>query len=86
MKEKIQNKVALNKKHSFIYFIVIIILGLLVYSNSFQNGFLSLDDASKVTDNPLIASIGITNIIKIFSSFVFHAYMPLAIFSYAIDN
>ena len=85
MKEKKQNKVALNKKNSFIYFIVIILLGLIVYSNSFQNGFLSLDDASKVTDNPLIAGIGITNIIKIFSSFVFHAYMPLAIFSYAID-
>jgi len=75
----------INKKHSFIYFIVIILLGLLVYSNSFRNGFLSLDDASKASENPLIMSIGIHNIMKIFSSFVFHTYMPLAIFSFAID-
>ncbi len=75
----------IKQNSSFVYISIIILLTLIVYSNSFKNGFVLLDDDAKVIGNPLITNLGFSNIIKYFFTFVFHTYMPLTILSYAID-
>jgi tetratricopeptide (TPR) repeat protein len=74
------------KKNSVVLSILlIIILTLAAYSNSIKNGFVMLDDNVKVTENTMILSLNFSHILKYFSNFVFHTYMPLTILSYAID-
>jgi tetratricopeptide (TPR) repeat protein len=62
----------------------IVILTLIVYWDSFKNGFTILDDNILITDNKDIQNLSLSGILKIFSSFYEHAYDPLRILSYSL--
>ncbi len=72
------------QRHNFVI-AFILILTFLVYSPALFHQFLNLDDPGRITNNPLIRSLSPENIFSIFTSVVEKAYMPLTIFSFALE-
>lgn len=64
---------------------IILILTSLFFSSSLKNSFVNIDDDFYVINNPVIKSISIDNIKKIFVSFFMSNYQPLTILSYSLD-
>ncbi len=63
---------------------IILILTVIVYSNSINNGFLNWDDDRYVTGNPYLL-LSWHNIKYFFSHFYFVMYIPLSMVSYMFD-
>jgi hypothetical protein len=57
----------------------------LLYSRTLQNGILSWDDRTHITDNKDIQSLSVNNIKAIFTSYYVRMYHPLVTLSYAIE-
>jgi len=66
-----------------IFFILIITC--VTFYPCLKNDFTNWDDLKYLTDNPAVRSLSITNLERIFTSFVFGNYHPLTILSYAIE-
>ncbi len=60
-------------------------LALVVYSRALANGFIAFDDPDVVVHNPYIRELSGANALRWFTRPVQYMYMPLALFSYAID-
>lgn len=73
-----------SQRHNFVI-VFILVLTFLVYSPALFHQFLNLDDPGRITNNPLIRSLSPENIFSIFTSVVEKAYMPLTIFSFALE-
>lgn len=63
----------------------ILLLTVLIYSNSINNGFIGFDDPECVIDNILIRQITCANIVQYFTIVLQFMYAPLVLISYAID-
>lgn len=64
---------------------IVLFLTFLVYSPALFFQFVSMDDPERILNNPLIRSLSPGNIGKIFTSIVYDTYMPLTLFSYALE-
>jgi hypothetical protein len=58
---------------------------LLVYLRSISAGFINLDDPFYITNNPLIRSLDVASLIRIFTEAHLGAWLPLTYLSFAID-
>ncbi len=65
--------------------LAILLLTVLIYSNSLGNDFINFDDPESVTKNPFIRQINIDHLIHYFTNPVQFMYMPMAMISYAVD-
>ncbi len=73
------------KKIRILYLSLLFIpVGIVVYFNSFGNGFV-FDDSFYVTENPLIKNPSLSGIKDIFTEFYRWDYLPLTIFSLWVD-
>lgn len=63
----------------------ILLLTGLVYSNSLTSGFIAFDDPVVVSNNPYIRQISLANLARWLTQPVQYMYMPLALFTFAID-
>lgn len=63
----------------------ILLLTVLIYSNSLQNGFVYYDDPESVVNNLYIRQINLENLVQYFTTPVQYMYMPLAMISWAVD-
>jgi protein O-mannosyl-transferase len=61
-------------------------LNLLLYHGTFDLGFLSVDDADYVQNNPFIDNFGAANLKRICTAPYAANYAPLNLFSYAVDG
>jgi protein O-mannosyl-transferase len=74
------------KQRSLPYLLPILLLTVLVFSNSLKNDFIpELDDDIYVTENPMIRDLSVSGLKNIFSSFVAGNYHPLTMLSLALD-
>jgi hypothetical protein len=65
--------------------IFIIVMTLLAYWPAFFNGFTNWDDQYLVTWNPLVTELSWDSVRDMFTSFSVNHYLPLTLFSYAIE-
>lgn len=65
---------------------ILISLTVLVFYPSLSFELLNWDDDWTITNNPLIRSLSVDNIIEIFSSTVIGNYQPITYFTFAIDH
>ena len=63
----------------------ILLLTVLIYSNSLGNDFINFDDPESVIKNPFIRQISLDNLVHFFTTPVQFMYMPMALISYALD-
>jgi tetratricopeptide (TPR) repeat protein len=63
----------------------IVLLTILIYSNSIGNGFVDFDDTENVVDNVSIREFNLRNITHYFTTPLQFMYTPLVFVSYAID-
>jgi len=63
----------------------ILLLTVLIYANSLQNGFVYHDDPESVVNNPFIRQINLENLVQYFTTPIQYMYMPLAMISWAVD-
>lgn len=75
----------MKKKNEYVYLIIILLLTVIVYSNSIHNQFLNWDDDLSVVNNPHIQSLDGSHIINIFSHSYNGMYQPLVMISFAIN-
>ena len=82
--------VKVNRKYStqrlFIYLGIIVLLTILVFSNSIRHEFLTWDDNLLVPENPDIKGISLQYLKTIFTSYYIGMYQPLTTYSYALIN
>src|SRR6185369_10372898 len=72
------------KKNSIaITFILILIF--LIYAPALRHEFINLDDPAHITENSQIRSLSPENITHIFTSLVQRTYIPLTMFSFAVE-
>ncbi len=69
----------------WLHLALLAVVTVLAYSNVFNAGFISWDDAEYVLQNPDVQSLSAENMSKWFSSFYIGNYHPLTMLSYAID-
>jgi len=69
----------------YIPLIIILMVTALIYSKTLQNGFLTWDDHTHITNNPDIQSLSLHNIKTIFTSYYVSMYHPLVTLSFAIE-
>ncbi|HNQ13161.1 MAG TPA: tetratricopeptide repeat protein [Bacteroidia bacterium] len=72
-------------KELYLWLAGILLLTIIAFSSSINNGFTNWDDPKYLTENPLIRSLSSDNIHKIFTEAYFGNYQPLHILSYAIE-
>ncbi len=63
----------------------ILAVTLICYIPNFKNGFVYWDDNIYILNNPYIYSLGIRNLMNIFSTYFMANYHPLTMLSYAIE-
>jgi tetratricopeptide (TPR) repeat protein len=70
-----------------LYCFVIAFITVIAFLPALGNGFTNWDDDVYVTDNPLIHSLSIPSLLRIFSpgSFVFGNYQPITMVTYALN-
>ena len=74
------------KKYLNIWILLgIILLTILIYSNSIGNGYIDFDDPENVVDNISIRELNLRNITHYFTTSLQFMYTPLVYVSYAID-
>jgi protein O-mannosyl-transferase len=69
----------------YIPLIIILIFTALVYARTLQNGILTWDDDTHITNNPDIRSLSLHNIKTIFTSYYIRMYHPLVTLSFAAE-
>lgn len=65
--------------------IIILMVTALIYERTLQNGFLTWDDHTHITNNPDIRSLSMQNIKAIFTSYYIGMYHPLVTLSFAVE-
>jgi hypothetical protein len=74
------------QKRTYWYWLVgTMLLTGLIFSNTLKNAFVNWDDQLYIYENPLIMSLSLENIYKIFTSFYASNYHPLVALSNAIE-
>ncbi len=73
------------KQRNFWILLAILVLTILIYSNSVNNGFIYFDDPELVIDNVTIRQISVENLVHYFTTPVQFTYLPMGLISYAID-
>ncbi|NOX45460.1 MAG: hypothetical protein GXO89_00600, partial [Chlorobi bacterium] len=80
------SKSAKNNRNVFLSLLLILVATFFAFSPVFQNDFLKTwDDNRYIIDNPLIQSLGFSNIAQMFSMVYDGHYHPLTLLSLAID-
>lgn len=64
---------------------MILLLAIIIYSNSIQNGFIQFDDPEIIYNNPTIRQITWPNLVQYFSTAPEFTFSPLVFISFAID-
>jgi protein O-mannosyl-transferase len=62
----------------------IIILTIIIYSDSLKNEFTNFDDDNIITNNKNIQDLSISGIVKMFSSYYVNTYLPLTILIWSL--
>ncbi len=73
------------KKYSIIIISLVIIITFFTLYPCLENGFTNWDDDVYIIENTSIRTLSFQNIGQFFSSFYYGAYIPITIFSYAVD-
>ncbi len=73
------------RRRIFISIFCVLIVAAIVFSPCLHNDFTNWDDIGLVTENETIRELSWRSIKEIFSSYSLGAYVPLTIFSYAIE-
>ena len=86
-KNPVQKKTVAEKKGftQWGWLAVILALTCIVFIPSLNNALTNWDDSTYLDENPLIRSLSMANIKRIFSEVYFGNYQPLHIFSYAVE-
>jgi protein O-mannosyl-transferase len=74
-----------NKYLNYLILSCIIIITLIIYSNSIKNDFTNWDDNVFVTDNPDIRELSLENIRNMFTHTYEYMYVPVSVFTFAIE-
>ncbi len=74
-----------SNKKKYIFLSFILLLTVLIYSNSFRNQFVNYDDDDYINRNDNIKTLTSKNISKIFTTYYFSNYHPITTLSYAVD-
>ena len=74
----------MKKQTKYIYLSIIILLTIITFSNSFNNGFVSFDDIAYITTNNFLKDISFNGIKSVFSNFIIGNYHPFTILNYAV--
>lgn len=64
---------------------LILVLTFLIYAPALRHEFINLDDGKHITENPQIRSLSPESLKRIFTSTVQRTYIPLTIFSFALE-
>lgn len=78
-------KTPINRLHIGALVAVILLITIIVYSNSLNNDFVQWDDYKYVSDNEDIRQLNNQSIIRYFTTYYLKMYQPLAMISYAFD-
>jgi len=73
------------KRKTVILIFLTLILTIIAFLPSFENGFTNWDDNELVTSNTIIMDLSWHNIKTIFTTFYLSAYIPLTILSYSLE-
>ena len=76
-----------NTTDKYIHYLIlsgIILLTLIIYSGSFQNGLTNWDDNATITNNKDIQNLSVPGIVKIFSSISSNVYQPLMVLTFSL--
>lgn len=73
------------KKKTIFFLALILMLAVIVFSNSLSNGFTNWDDDRNVYENPYIRNITTQNLAVYFTKPLLSMYTPLIYLSYAMD-
>jgi protein O-mannosyl-transferase len=68
-----------------VYPLIIIIVTILIYSNSIKNGFVNWDDDISVIDNSDLVSFNMNNLFKMFSNSYNGMYQPAVMITFVIN-
>ncbi|MDD3877439.1 MAG: tetratricopeptide repeat protein [Bacteroidales bacterium] len=63
----------------------ILLLTIVVFSNIIYNNFIYYDDDVYVLENSIIKDFSVKGIITIFTSFYYYGYIPITLFTYALE-
>lgn len=75
----------LDKKRAALFLAVILMVTVLVYAPTFQNGFTNWDDDKNVYENKYIPELSLTNLKVYFTKPLIGMYTPLVYLSFALD-
>ncbi len=83
--EKAAIKTPKDKLYIGVLAAVILLITIIVYSNSLNNGFVQWDDYKYVSDNEDIKHLNNQSIFRYFTTYYLKMYQPLTMISYALD-
>lgn len=75
----------LTRNWHFLIIAVIILLAILIYSNSIHNGFVQFDDPENIYENTHIQQINWENLKYFFTTSIQFTYSPLVFLSFAVE-
>lgn len=85
----VSQKAAVNTQKNGLYIGVlvaaILVITIIVYSNSLNNGFVQWDDYTYVRDNDDIKQLNSQSILRYFTTYYIKMYQPVTMISYALD-
>lgn len=68
-----------------IVLVLVLAITFCVFSYTLHNGLLNWDDGAHLWGNPLVRSLSLENIVRIFTTDTARNYIPLTIFSFAVE-
>ena len=63
----------------------IVVITIVVFSNSFKNEFVQWDDPKYIMENPHITELSKDNVARYFSTFTDSNYLPLVLLTFSIE-
>ncbi len=80
------NNLIKNLKKEHLILAAILIITIIAFSPTFENGFTNWDDGKQVTENLDIRELSFENVKKIFSSYYVGMYQPITTLCYTIEH
>jgi tetratricopeptide (TPR) repeat protein len=75
----------LSRPHIVFFIVSLLAISFLAYQPSLDNEFTNWDDPKHLTQSPLVKSLSVENIQRIFQTSVNGTYIPLTIFSFTVE-
>ena len=71
--------------HPVVYLLIILLLTIVIYSNSIHNGFVNWDDDISVTDNTDIQTLDLNKVSNMFNNSYNGMYQPVVMITFAVN-